>query len=182
VPAGDQAPPAAPRRRTTTANLVLAMGVVFTLVALMWFLVPRPTSVPRPSVDLTSAAVAARPRVGFEPAVVVPAGWTVTSADVRVDSGGLATWTVNYLTVAGRYVGLMQAPGWTARWQSSLTQGGTPQGELVIGGRAWTVLLKPEKEITSLMLREPSLTTLVLAKSGGTADARVLAESLRSDR
>ncbi len=156
------------------------MGVVSALVALMWFLVPRPTSVPRPSVDLASAAAAARPQVGFEPAAVLPSGWTVTSADVRVDSGNLATWTVNYLTDAGRYVGLMQAPGWNAKWQSSLTHGGTPDGDLVVGGRTWQVLVKPEKEITTLMLRESERTTLVLAKSGGTADARVLAESLRS--
>ena len=93
------------------------MGVVSALVALTWFLVPRPTSVPRPSVDLASAAAAAGPRVGFEPAAVLPSGWTVTSADVRVDSGNLATWTVNYLTDAGRYVGLMQAPGWNAKWK-----------------------------------------------------------------
>jgi hypothetical protein len=134
--------------------------------------------VPRQSIDLASAALAAQSRVGFAPAVAVPQGWTVTSADVRTDSGGLPTWTVNYLTDTRRYVGLMQAPGWDATWQSSLTQGGVPDGEVTAGGRSWQVLVKQEKEITSLMAREDDRTTLILAKAGGVADARELADRL----
>lgn len=159
--------------------MLLATLAIAALVILQVLLVPRPTSVPRPSIDLASAADAARSRIGFTPEVTVPPNWTVTSADVRTDSGDLPTWTVNYLTDDGRYVGLLQAPGWNVRWQSSLTQGGTPDGELTAAGRTWAVLQKPEKEITSLMLREPKRTTLILAKAGGVADARVLADRVK---
>jgi len=159
--------------------MLMATLAIAALVVLQVLLVPRPTSVPRPSVDLASAASHAREQLGFEPVVVVPPSWTVTSADVRTDRGGLATWTVNYLTDTGRYVGLLQAAGWNARWQGSLTHGGTADGELTAGGRIWTVLQKPEKEITSLMLREANRTTLILAKVGGVADARVLAERVK---
>jgi hypothetical protein len=152
----------------------VTLGVVVLLV----LLVPRPTSVPRPDVDLAGTARGAQSELSFPPAVVVPEGWTVTSADVRRDTGDLATWTVNYLTPQGRYVGLMQAGGWTRGWQTSLTQGGTPQGEVDLGAATWQVLVKPEKEITTLVLREARVTTLVLAKGGGVSDARVLAQSL----
>ena len=161
--------------------MLLATLAISALVILQVLLVPRPTSVQRPAIDLGSAARAATAELGFAVATEVPPGWTVRSADVRRDSGGLATWTVNYLTDTDRYVGLLQAPGWNSRWQSSLTHGGTPTGELVADGVTWQVLDKPEKEVTSLMFREPSRTTLILAKAGGAADARILADRLKLD-
>ncbi len=178
--------PARPRRRTSVANLVLALGVVVALVAGLWLLVPRPTSIVPVAFDLPSAARAAEGKVGFPPAVVIPPGWTVTSAEVRTDSGGLPTWTVNYVTDGGRFVGLLQAPGWNADWQRSLTQGGTDQGAVTVAGRPWAQYLKAERNLTSLLLVTPDRTaprraTLVLAKLGGVEEARVLAERVAAE-
>ncbi|MFN8078019.1 MAG: DUF4245 domain-containing protein [Kineosporiaceae bacterium] len=178
-PASAEVPPPRARRRTTGSAMLLATLAILGLVIIWVLLIPRPTSVPRPAVDLVPPARGASSELGFTVENVVPPGWTVTSADVRRDTGGLSTWTVNYLTDTGRYVGLMQASGWNQRWQSSLTQGGTPSGELSTAGHTWQVLVKPEKEITSLLLREPKRTTLILAKVGGTEDAKVLADRLK---
>ncbi len=164
--------------RTTVADMLRTMLVMIAAVGLLVLLVPRPTSVPRPSVDLASAAAGAEAALGFAPATPVPQGWTVTSARVRRDTGDLPSWTINYLTEEGRSVGLVQAAGWDARWQSSLTHGGEPTGEVRVGGRTWASFDKPERKITSLLSRADDGSTLVLAKGGGLADARRLAELL----
>lgn len=162
----------------TTTDMLRTMLVMAAAVGLLVLLVPRPTSVPRPVVDLASAADQAGAALGFTPATPVPQGWTVTSARVRRDTDDLPSWTINYLTEDESYVGLVQADGWTQRWQSSLTHGGEPDGDVDVAGQTWAVFVKPEREITSLLLRQGQTTTLVLAKGGGLADARVLAQAL----
>jgi hypothetical protein len=164
--------------KTTAADMLRSLLVILGAVGLLILLVPRPTSVPRPTVDLAATSAQARAELGFDVAVPVPPGWTATSARIRRDTGDIPSWTINYLTDQGRYVGLVQAAGWNARWQSSLTHGGTAQDPLTISGVTWQVHLKPERELTSLIRREGGRTTLILAKSGGRDDALVLARLL----
>ncbi len=166
--------------RKSAADMVRSMLVIIAAVALLVVLVPRPTSVPRPSVDLASAASQAADELGFAPATPVPTGWSVTSARVRRDTGDLPSWTINYLTDQDRYVGLVQAAGWSASWQSSLTHGGQDQGAVEAGGLVWESYVKQERSLTSLLRREDGRSTLVLAKGGGLDDARRLAEQFAS--
>ncbi len=165
---------------TGAGDMVRSLLVIMALVVGIVLLVPRPTSVPRAAVDLPAAASAAADQLGVAPAVGVPSGWTVTSTRVRSDTAGLTAWSVNYLTAQGRYVGLEQVAGWDPRWLTSVSQGGTPQGTTTVDGRQWSVYLKAEKRITSLLLRGSDRSTLVLAQVGGLDDARALAASLTS--
>lgn len=164
--------------RKSVLDMVRTMLVMVAAVGLLVLLVPRPTSVTRPSVDLTSAADQAERTLGFAPLTPVPPGWTVTGARVRRDTGDLPSWTINYLTPRGGYVGLVQAAGWSARWQSSLTHGGEPLPSVQAGGVVWETYLKQERGLTSLLRREPGRSTLILAKGGGLADATALATLL----
>ncbi len=182
-PAQGTAPPK-PRSaaRKSAADMLRTMAVILAAVALLVFLVPRPSSVPRADVDVASAAQAAERKLGMPVLSPVPAGWTVTSAYVREDTGNLPSWTINYLTTTGRYAALVQAAGWSERWQSSLTHGGTEQTPVTSGGRTWTHYLKSERDLTSLLVRtgrgrdEKSL--LILAKGGGLPEAEVLATAI----
>lgn len=162
----------------STADMVRTMLVLLGAVALLVLLVPRPSSVPPEPVDLAQAVPAAREVLGYEPAAPVPPGWTVTSARIRRDTGDLPSWTVNYLTAQGGYVGLVQADGWSERWQDSLTHGGAQQGDEVLAGRTWERFEMPERRITSLLNRSGQATTLVLVKEGGLDDATTLASLL----
>jgi len=164
--------------RKSVVDMVRTMLVIIAAVGLLVLLVPRPTSVARPSIDLTAAAGQAESTLGFAPLTPVPPGWTVTSARLRRDTGDLPSWTINYLTPEGGYVGLVQAAGWSARWQSSLTHGGEPLPSVQAGGVVWETYLKQERGLTSLLRREPGRSTMVLAKGGGLDDATALAARL----
>jgi hypothetical protein len=164
--------------RKSVLDMVRTMLVIIAAVGLLVLLVPRPNSVTPPSIDLTSAVSQAEGALGFAPLTPVPPGWTVTSARIRRDTGDLPSWTINYLTPRGGYVGLVQAAGWSARWQSSLTHGGEPLPSVQAGGVVWETYYKQERGLTSLLRREPGRSILVLAKGGGLADATALAAQL----
>ena len=175
---------APPRRRSAlmagASDMVRSLLVIMALVVGLVLLVPRPTSVPRAAVDLPAAASGVADQLGFAPAVGVPAGWTVTSTRIRTDTGDLPSWSVNYLTDKGRYVGLEQAGGWDPRWLASVSQGGAAQGSTTIDGRQWSVYVKADKHLTSILFRGATRSTLVLAQLGGLDDARALAATLGS--
>ncbi len=180
-PAADPGGASAHRRvglRANAADMVRSMVVVLAIVALIVLFVPRPTSVPMASVDVRAAASDAQSQFGFELAAVVPDGWRVTSTRVRRDTGGLLTWTVNYLTPQGRYAAVSQAGGYSSQWLSALNQGGRSRGTVVIDGQSWQSFDKAERSIYSLLNQVPGRSTLVLAKNGGSTDARLLAQSL----
>ncbi len=90
-----------PALRKSGADMLRTMLVMLVAVGFLVLLVPRPSSVPRAVVDLSSAADQAGDVLGFAPATPVPQGWTVTSARVRRDTGDLPSWTINYLTARG---------------------------------------------------------------------------------
>lgn len=167
-----------PALRKSGADMLRTMLVMLVAVGFLVLLVPRPSSVPRAVVDLSSAADQAGDVLGFAPATPVPQGWTVTSARVRRDTGDLPSWTINYLTPEERSVGLVQAAGWNAEWQTSLTHGGAPEGDVEVNGATWEALYMPEREITSLVQRGDEETLLVLARGGGRDDALAIARLL----
>lgn len=168
------------RLRANAADMLRSLAVVLAIVLVVFFLVPRPSATPTGPADLPGAAAAARVQLGFEPAVGVPQGWTVTATKVRRDTGDLAAWSVNYLTPSGHYVGLEQVAGWTKAWQDSLTHGGKPEGTQSIAGNEWSVYYMAEREIRTWLLRTEGRSLLVLVKAGTPQDGTTLIQSLRS--
>jgi Protein of unknown function (DUF4245) len=173
APAGGRA-----RRRLMLSAAGVTVAVVVAVLGL-----PRPSSVPVPlPVPGAADVAAARAALGFVPYTGTPPGWTLTQARLRIDTSGLPAWSLDYLTEAGRAVGLEQVTGWTPQWQRSLTHGGAAQGTVTAAGRRYQVFFMPERRVLSWLLREGNHTTLVLVKDGagrGDGDATRLAEALR---
>lgn len=158
--------------------MVRSMVVILALVLLVVFLVPRPSSVTQPPVDVTSAATAARSQLGFVPAAVVPSGWTATSTRVVRDASGTLVWNVNYLTPQGRYAGLDQVAAWSQDWQDRVTGGAPDQGPVTVGGRTWTRFQAEGSDQIVLVQREAGRAAAVTVRKGSVDNARTLAAAL----
>lgn len=159
--------------------MMTTMLVICGIVIGSLLLMPRPNATPLASLDVASAAVGARERLGFEPSVPVGLeGWTATTATVRRDSSGILTWHLSYLTPEGRYAGVDQADRSTHAWENSLDEGGVKVGTVVINGETWDRMFHEERALTSLILRHPGRVTLVTAKAGGVVDAERLIQAL----
>ncbi len=170
------------RRRAlaqSVADMLRTLLVILGIVAVVVFLVPRPTAVPQEDVDVPAVAARSQARLGFAPGVPrTPAGWTPTSAEPRLGGDGIMTWHVGFLTSSGRYAGVEQAERSTFGWENALTSGGAKVGTVAVGARRWEHLYREDREVTSLILRLPGRVTLVTSKQGGVEEARTLAAAM----
>jgi hypothetical protein len=161
--------------------MLRTMLVVLAFVVLIVLLVPRPGQLPRPQVDVTSAASGVESQIGFRPIVPagLPAGWTPTAAEVRSGTNGVTAFHIGYLTKAGPYAGVDEAASVTQEWLDANDAAGTPVGEVTIDGVTWQQLYKEEQQYTSLLLRRPGQVILVTTRQGGVETASTLARALR---
>lgn len=153
--------------RTGPRDMLLSLAVIVGLVALLLVLVPRPNKIPQRAVDVTAAVAGASAELGFTPADPdLPAGWTARTADVQEATDGVPTWHLTYTSPSGRYVGVQQAANATPAWEARQVTDGREEGTVAVGGRTWVVRSRTDRGITSWVLREPPVTTIVT----GTAD------------
>jgi hypothetical protein len=159
------------RRRslnTTAKDMLLSLAVIVGLVTALLLLVPRPNRIPVRSLDVAAAAGASKAELGFAPAnPSLPAGWTARAADVQRGTDGLPTWHLTYTTPSGHYVGVQQTINATPAWEGRQVTDGAEAGVRTIGDQAWIIRSRLDRGITSLVLRQPPLTTVVT----GTAPA-----------
>ena len=154
------------RRRslnTTSRDMLISMAVIVGIVVALLLLVPRPNQIPTRSLDVTAAALAARAELGFAPAdPQLPAGWTARSADVQRATDDLPTWHLTYTTPSGHYAGVQQTAKATAAWEANQVTGGNPaQGNRTVGSHDWIIRSRLDRGITSLVYRQPPITTVV---------------------
>jgi hypothetical protein len=154
------------RRRslnTTARDMVISMLVIVGVVAAFLLLVPRPNSMPTRTIDVPSAAAGAAAQLGFTPAypTTLGDGWNATVADVQVDTDKLPTWHTDYTTPTGHYVGIQQTKNATAAWESRQVTDGRVQGSVEIAGRSWLIRSRTDRGVTSYVLRQPPITTVV---------------------
>ena len=175
--------PAAPGRRVrgTWVDIVRTMIVVLAFVALIVLLVPRPGQLPRPTVDVASAASGVEGQLGFAPIVPagLPAGWTPTEAKERDTADGVSSFRIGYITPDGLYAGVDQAASVTKAWLKANQAGGSPVGQVTIDGVVWQQLYQQDSQYTGLLLQRPNQVILVTTKQGGVRTATVLARALR---
>jgi hypothetical protein len=167
-PAGNP-PPAGARSRKSAADMVRTMAVIIGFVAVIVLLVPRPNEVSQPDVDASAAASAAKPGLSFTPAVPagLPAGWVARTAKTQVGTDDVAMWLLQYRTPSGTYAAVRQAADATKNWESRQVTDGREDGTIQVAGHSWVVRSRPDRGITSWVLREGKLTTIVT----GTASA-----------
>jgi len=179
---GAAVPPRGRGLRGTAFDMVASTVVVVALVALLVALVPRPNAVPIHEVDVAAAAQRAGRELGFDPALPqgLPAGWVATSADVRHSADGVTTWHVGYVTPSGNYASIEQAAWVTKQWEDIMDSGGTPRRPEVVtvDGTLWEQRYKDVRDVTALIHRGKSRTTMVTSKIDGLAGAEVLARSI----
>ena len=175
-----ESPPAS-RSRQTAADMMRTMAVVVAAVVGLLLLVPRTTGITQPDVDPVAAASAAAARLGFTPAVPdrLPAGWNARSAEAFREPDGIETWHLTYLTPGDRYAGVQQAKDATAEWETLQVTSGPENGVHRVAGRDWVVRSRPDRGVTSWVLRSPGLTTVVTG-TATQAELDVLAASLTS--
>jgi Protein of unknown function (DUF4245) len=148
--------------RTSPRDMLISLAVIVGLILVFLLLVPRPNRIPERTIDVTAAAGAARSELGFAPAdPQLPAGWTPRTADVRRGTDDRPTWHLTYTSPSGRYVGVQQAAKATPAWEARQVTDGAEQGTVAVGGRTWVVRSRLDRGITSWVLREPPVTTVV---------------------
>lgn len=155
---------ARPRRslNTTARDMLISMAVIVGLILVFVLLVPRPNQIPARTLDVTAAAAAATEELGFAPAdPTLPAGWVARTADVQRGTDQIPTWHLTYTSPSGRYVGVQQAADATDRWEARQVTDGTDQGTIAVGGATWTIRSRIDRNITSWVLRQTPVTTVV---------------------
>jgi hypothetical protein len=155
--------PAGGRSRKSAADMVRTMVVIIGFVSVIVLLVPRPNEVTQPAVDPAAAAAGARTALPFTPAVPtgLPGGWVARTAKTQVGTDDVTMWLLQYRTPAGDYAAVRQAADPTADWEARQVTDGREDGTVRIGSRDWVVRSRTDRGITSWVLREGRLTTIV---------------------
>jgi hypothetical protein len=158
------------RRRslsTTSRDMLLSMAVIVGLILVFLLLVPRPNKIVERSLDVPAAAQASAAELGFTPAdPTLPEGWTARTADVQRGTDGLPTWHLTYTSPSGFYVGVQQTAKATPAWEARQVTDGAERGTIDVGGKTWVIRSRTDRGITSWVLREPPITTVVTGTAG----------------
>jgi hypothetical protein len=157
-----------PTRRTSVRGLILTMLVIGGFAVALWALVPQPSGLRQPVVDVAATAREAPSRLGFTPAVPsdLGPGWTPTSALIQNGTDGVATWRVNYATPAGSWASLIQGRKATREWENTQIIDGRERGTVLVEGRTWVVRTRPDRDLTAYVLRGADVTTMIAGRAG----------------
>jgi Protein of unknown function (DUF4245) len=164
--------------------MVRTLVVILAVVAVVYFLVPRPSRIVQPGADVGAAAAAATSQLGFSPLIPqgLPADWVPTEAAVRNAADGIKEFHLGYRVGTdvhdNAYAGVEQATRLTPFWLRTNAAGGTKVGDVRIDGNTWQQLDKPDRAYTSLLLQRADQVILVTSKNGGLAQAEVLVRAL----
>ncbi len=152
----------------TLPNMLRSLVVIVAVMSVVFFMVPRVSSVSQPPVDVQANAASVRNTTGWpiEVPVGLPDGWQATAVRYVRSTGGLMTWHVGYQSPAGTYVALEQTRGATNDWVRAQTNR-APAGESVtIDGTPWTKYVRADKVQNSLVDRPTGTSALTTVVTG----------------
>lgn len=166
-----------PRRGMGSLRSLVISTVVILAAVLVWFMmVPRPSLIEQPAVDVAAVALRVRQETSWAiSAPRLPVGWKATNVRFSAAGDGLRTWHAGYLSPEGNYVSIDQTRGATDLWVSAQTSGGESEGSLGAAGRTWQKLSSRDTVQRSLVSRgtgDLELSTVV----SGTAPYTQLAQ------
>lgn len=171
-----------PRSRTsrTVADMVRSLVVVGGIVLVLVLIVPRPSAVNQPPVDVVGIAQGAQTSAAFRLSVPqhLPDEWRATSARLLDGTDHVQTWHAGYQTADAQYAALEQAKNATATWLRANTQDGDPVGTMTVAGQQWTQYLHENRLQRTLSFVHGDVTTLVTGTASW-ADLATLATSLQ---
>ncbi len=164
----------------TVGDMIRSLLVVGAIVVVIVLIVPRPSSVNQPPVDVVGIAQGAQPDAHFTLSVPqgLPVDWKPTAASLLTSVDGIQTWHVGYETSSAQYAAMEQAKDVTTNWVRTNSGGGTAVGQQVVAGTTWTQLLHQNRLQRTLLLNDGALTYLVTGTASW-AELAQLAESLR---
>ena len=154
----------------TIANILRSLVVVGGCVLVLVLIVPRPSAVNQPPIDVAGTAQGAQADAHFTLMVPqgLPSGWRATSASLLTSVDNIQTWHVGYETSSAQYAALEQAENVTAHWVDSNSGGGRVVGQQSVNGVPWTQLLHENRLQRSLLLTQGDLTILVTGTASWT--------------
>lgn len=154
------------RLTQTTRNMLMSFGVVFALIAFIYFFTYTPvTGDPVKIVDYTPTLAAVRSSGAFK--VDAPIGlspdWRATSVrytPAATDST-IATWHLGFVTPDDGYVGLEQSNGTDAGFVKDSTTRGQEVGTQLVEDKTWKKYHSDSTGYNALVLKEDDVTTVV---------------------
>jgi hypothetical protein len=162
------------------ADMIRSLVVVGGVVVILVLIVPRPSAVTQPPVDVAGIAQGAQSGAGFPLSVPqgLPVEWRATSARLLDGTDHVRTWHAGYQTADAQYAAVEQAKNATSVWLRANTQAGDPVGATLVGGVTWQQYLHENRLQRTLVLVNGGVTTLVTGTASWT-DLEKLAASLR---
>lgn len=165
-------------------NMVLSMFAVLAFVLVWVAMVPRPSSINQPAVDVMSQARSAKLQSG-QPLTVaqnLPNGWSASNARYQPSVGGINTWHVQYTTPEGLYAAVDEGADVTPGWVKSHVLFGRKVGTRVIAGATWTTYRLTSSSLNAMLLSPSSKhgLTIVAAGTASYAVLQVLVEHQRA--
>lgn len=169
------------RDRKTLRNLLYALLVSVALVAVIFFMVPRPEGSMLQAVDYRQVAATAQSSMPVPLAAPdLSDDWSSNAAELRTGArDGVISWYIGLISPGNEYVGLNQAIDANPSWVADQVAQGLATGVLDIDGVEWTVYDNRGSGASDLGNVEYALTTESGATTYvvfGTADDAEVAE------
>lgn len=129
------------RSRKTINNLLYSLLVSLALVAVIYFLVPRPDNEPNWAIDYVAASEEASQTLGYKVLVPgLPETWRANAAELRNSTGNAVTsWYIGFITPENQFIAYNEAVNADSTWVSNTLNDLPPSSEKVIAGQTWTV-------------------------------------------
>ncbi len=157
-------------------SMIISMVVILAAVLVWFVMVPRPSGISQPAVDVTAIAIQVRRETSWaisQPQL--PAGWKATNVRFAAAGDGLRTWHAGYLSPEGNYLSIDQTRAATDIWVAAQTSNGRGEGTLSAGGVTWQKLSSEDTLQRSLVSRGSGAVELSTVLSG-TAEYAQLAQ------
>ncbi|MDN5789810.1 MAG: DUF4245 domain-containing protein [Micrococcales bacterium] len=155
-------------------NMLRSLLVVAFLVAALFAIVPRMSSVDRPAVDAAAKAGAVAAQTGWPVELPSRLGedWVPTVATYGPGSAEVVTFTTVWKAPGGD-VSLKQARAVSQEWVARTVGDGTSTGKVTIGSRAWERYAADARGQITYLLRGTGADDLTIAVTGDIADAEL---------
>lgn len=171
-------------QRKTVNNLVLSLLATVGLVAVIFFVVPRPNVTPNWQVDYVALSEqAALSMSGTLITPQMPSGWAANAAEVRSSAAdGVTSWYIGFITPSNEFIGYQEALVANPTWVANTLKGNAPTGSRTIGTQVWTEYdyrsMEDAKNLAYALVTVNGDSTFVLYGTANDAEFTALAEKI----
>jgi hypothetical protein len=161
-------------RQATAGDMIRSLAlIVIPLVVIAIIFTNTPDDHPVKEVDWKPVLTTARKQAPYEVLAPtnLPEGWRATRVTwvplgepyLNGEASPRNLWQIGFLSPDDVFVDLNQGDARPQELVDQQSRAGTPDGNSVIAGQMWQRLVSPDGRTRSLVLRDPSVTTVVSA-------------------